>query len=249
MAIGNGVGGINTNANPVAALQRGPLMSQGGSAQITPEMIQALAATLAMELSAAGLMGAQQLGQNFQQFLQAGPPPVGGPGGGGGAPAGPQGSNGPNVVVIDDFQRSHGQEISQQIASGGVHTSNLDIGGQGDRAGKIASALDSVIQQVQSGTKVDAVNLSQQDFTKTQSTQAVQAKIAQLQQMGVPVVVAAGNEGKGAKNELAGTAAYVVGNGTASSGVGNVQAQGSGTSQAAANVSIQVAKQHFQQGH
>ncbi len=237
MAIMNGFGAISANPNTQPTLSRGAVGSGTmGSAQMTPEMLQALAASIAMQLAAAGMTGAQQIGQNLQSMIQSGGSVSGTSGGGG--------KGGANVVVIDDFNSSHGQEISQQIASGGVNTQNLNIGGQGDGAGRIASALDSVIAQVSQGGSVDAVNISQQNFNTNQNTQAVQQKIAQLQAMGVPVVVAAGNEGKGNKNQLAGTAAYVVENGSANSGAGNIRAQGDGTSQAAANVAIEVDKKH-----
>lgn len=197
---------------------------------------------MALELGAAGMASAQQLGQGFQGVMQGGPAGAGGVAPVGAASGNPAGGA-PKVVVIDDFSSSHGQEISNQIASGGVNTQNLDIS-RGDQASNISNALDQVIAQVQAGGSVDAVNISQQNFDDNASTQAVKQKIDQLQKLGVPVVVAAGNAGKDKKNQLAGNAQFVVENGSANSGRGNVRSQGEGTSQAAANVSIQVARRH-----
>jgi len=67
------------------------------------------------------------------------------------------------------------------------------------------------------------------------------------------VVVAAGNGGAGASNQLARGAALVVENSargsearSSSSGVGNVRAEGQFTSQATAQVSVRAAQAHAQ---
>ena len=160
---------------------------------------------------------------------------------------------GPTVAVLDDFSKagSHGDEIAAIIQGGGVNAAKFNIAGGGDLAGNIANSLGDVIGRVQKGQQVDAVNLSQQMFQASGSSEAVQQRIAQLQAMGVPVVVAAGNGGPGQQNTLARGAAFQVENsgrgseGRANgSGAGNIRSEGAFTSQAAANVSVQAAKAH-----
>jgi len=179
----------------------------------------------AQQVSAGGLQGAQQLGQQFNGLV----------------------SNAPNVAVIDDFSTSnHGREISGIIQNGGSNTQGFDVTQNGGGASGVASALDNVIGQAKSGKHFDAVNLSQQNFQASQGTQAVQQRIQVLEQMGIPVVVAAGNGGPGQTNQYAIGASYVAASGSPDSGRGNVLGAGQTTSQAAANVTAQVARMHAQ---
>ena len=179
----------------------------------------------AQQVSASGLQGAQQLGQQFNGMV----------------------SSAPNVAVIDDFSTSnHGQEISGIIQSGGANTQGYDVTQNGGGASGVASALDNVIQQARSGKHFDAVNLSQQNFQASPATQAVQQRIQVLEQMGIPVVVAAGNGGPGQTNQYAIGASFVAASGSVDSGLGNVRGAGQTTSQAAANVTAQVARMHSQ---
>lgn len=176
------------------------------------------------------LTGARQLGDAFAGIL-----------------------GGPTVAVLDDFSQAggHGDEIAAIIQGGGVNAAKFNVAGGGDLAGNIANSLGDVIGRVQRGQQVDAVNLSQQMFQSSGGSEAVQQRIAQLQAMGVPVVVAAGNGGPGAQNSLARGAAFQVENSARGSegrangsGAGNIRSEGAFTSQAAANVSVQAAKAH-----
>ena len=125
----------------------------------------------------------------------------------------------PNVAVLDDFSGpgSHGEEIAGLIENGdpeggAIGTLRYNVNGGGDVSANIAGSLGDVARRVAQGEKVDAVNLSQQSFQASGSSQAVRDRIAQLQQLGVPVVVSAGNGGPGQQNPLAGGAALVVEN-------------------------------------
>ena len=178
--------------------------------------------------AAGGLQGAQQLGQQFNGIVQSG------------------NSNGPTVAVIDDFGSSHGNEVAGIVQSGGASTLRFDVNNGGSRDQGVLNALDSVIGAVQSGQRVDAVNLSQQNFQANGATAAIQQRIGLLESMGVPVVVAAGNGGGGQANQYAGGASFVVEGDGPNSGRGNVHGQGATTSQAAAQVAAQVAIAHSQ---
>ncbi len=169
--------------------------------------------------------------------------------------AGLLGAGGPTVAVLDDFSQAggHGDEIAGIIAGGGATAAKYNINTGGDIAGNIANSLSGVISRVQNGAHIDAVNLSQQMFENNGNSQAVQQRIAQLQSMGIPVVVAAGNGGPGQRNSLANGAAFQVENSArgsearaGSSGVGNIRSEGAFTSQATANVSVQAARAHSQ---
>lgn len=171
------------------------------------------------------------------------------------------------VAVIDDFTTdrngfNHGNEIDGIIRSGGAGTSGsvqdgsgvdtvrFNINNGGSRTRNIANSLDQIAQLAAQGQHFDAVNISQQDFANDADTAAVREKIDLLQrQFGIPVVVAAGNNGQGVRNALAGSAAFVVENSVGGSnarangsGAGNVRSEGRFTSQAAANVSARVAQ-------
>ena len=197
------------------------------------------AAGMSAPMAAAGqaqeaMSGARQLGDAFAGIL---------------------GSGGPVVAVLDDFSQAggHGDEIAGLIAGGGATAAKYNINTGGDLAGNIANSLSGVISRVQNGAQVDAVNLSQQSFQDSGNSAAVQQRIAQLQAMGIPVVVAAGNGGPGQQNALARGAALQVENSArgsearaSSSGIGNVRSEGAFTSQATANVSVQAARAHTQ---
>ena len=167
------------------------------------------------------------------------------------------------VAVIDDFATSHGSEIDGIIRSGGappagnsqsgnpnIETVRFNINNGGNRTRNIANSLDQVARLAAQGQHFDAVNISQQDFANNNDTAAVRQKIDFLQrEFGIPVVVAAGNNGNGVRNALAGSAAFVVENSTRGSNFraagsvgGNVRSEGRFTSQAAANVTARVAQ-------
>lgn len=178
------------------------------------------------------------------------------------------GGNPVRVAVIDDFVAegngfNHGQNIDQIITSGGavvagqinqaqpnIQTVQFNIDDGGNRNQNILASLNQIAQRASRGERFDAINLSQQDFAASGDTQAITAAIANLQNnFGIPVVVAAGNDGADSRNQLAGTAAFVVENSTLgqdgradTSGVGNIRAEGEFTSQATANVTSRVAQ-------
>lgn len=183
----------------------------------------------AQRVSAGGFQGAQQLGQQFSGILSGNQN-----GGGNGAPT---------VAVIDNFSNGsgHGQEMANTIQGGGAAAVGFDI-----QNNQVSRSLDQVINAVQHGQHFDAINISQQNFTPSPETAAVQQRIQFLQSMGIPVIVAAGNGGPNQTNQLGVGAAFVAQSHSADSGRGNVFGFGGTTSFAAANVSSAVAKMHAQ---
>lgn len=173
-----------------------------------------------------------------------------------GATAGRNGAGGgrPKIVQIDDFTTdntgfNHGREVGNAILSssgGNANLEQIDVSGGGSRSGKIANALRQVVQRVQNGEQVDAINISQQDFGNSADAQEVRQLIDQLSAMGVPVAVAAGNNGPGAVNQLASNSGFVVESTGANSGRGNVRAEGRTTSFATANLVGRLAAAHAQ---
>ena len=175
-----------------------------------------------------------------------------------------------NVVQIDDFVSeknspnnkgqffNHGETVASILEAGGatpelgpdvqVSKLNIDDGGSGqNRTKNISKALDKVILAAQQNPdSVDAVNISQQDAQAGMSEQAIRDKIVQLQNLGIPVVVAADNFGSTTPNQLAPESALVVqstdanGNILPSSGPGNVRAEARSTSFAAPQVAPMV---------
>jgi len=168
-----------------------------------------------------------------------------------------------NVVQIDDFNPekdqangkgqyfNHGETVASILQSGGsdqqlgkavaLNKVNIDHGEAPEqRSAAISKALSKVITSAMlDRSKVDVVNLSQQDAEATQNCQIVRQKIKMLQDMGIPVVVAADNLGHNTPNQLAYNNAFVVqstdenGNLQEDSGPGNVNAVGRSTSFAA----------------
>lgn len=171
------------------------------------------------------------------------------------------------VVLIDDFVTdetgyNHGEHMDRIIKNGGTTTSGIlqgsageietvriNINDGGNRNLNIASALDQVATRAADGEEFDAVNLSQQEFADSEDAALVRDRIDLLQnEFGIPVVVAAGNNGD-ATNTLSGSAAFVVENSRAGvetraegSGSGNLRSEGYFTSQATANVTPRVAQ-------
>lgn len=164
-------------------------------------------------------------------------------------------ASGLKIAVIDDFVAendgfNHGEMVASTIENGGALAKdlpietlrfNIDQPGQ-DRTKMISSSLAQILQKVRNGEEINAVNLSQQAFTQTETTRHINEQVDQLEDLGVAVVVAAGNE-PGKVNELARSANIVVentdadGKRAATSGLGNVRAEGNSTSKAAANFS------------
>lgn len=161
-----------------------------------------------------------------------------------------------NVFVVDNFTPdntgfNHGQEIVNTIINGGsrpelqghVNVQAIDTGGS---LSNIQQALQQILTGVQNGERVNAVNLSLVDFTPDEFTEPIQQLITQLSGEGVPVLVAAGNDGIDNKNLLAGDGAIIVqsttnGEVNANSGPGTVQSEGSTTSFATANLTPTIA--------
>jgi hypothetical protein len=150
------------------------------------------------------------------------------------------------IAVIDDFSTdrtgfNHGESVEQEITRGGnVDTVRFDRARQG-QAG-IAGSLEEIVQRVRNGEQIDAVNLSQAHFQATGDTQRVQSAVAELKNLGVPVAIAAGNNGPNQVNQLTSNNSFNVSNGTAQSGQGNITAQGRTTSFATANLVTQLAQ-------
>ncbi|MFN8612516.1 MAG: hypothetical protein U0931_33560 [Vulcanimicrobiota bacterium] len=209
---------VNTNFQGVQANG----LSGGAVAfapQPQPQVSSGFSPCHAQQVSAGGLQGAQQLGQQFNGIVQGGP----------------------TVAVVDDFASGsgHGQEVAGTIQQDGARAAGFDVNGGG-----VSRALDNVIAAARNGQHFDAVNLSQQNFQASQETAAVQQRIQVLQSMGIPVVVAAGNGGANQTNQYAVGAAYVAASQGADSGRGNVVGQGGTTSFASANVAAAVARMH-----
>lgn len=242
----------NTPASPVFEPQTGNLQANINN------LLQTISLMLSGSPSAGIINGANQFAGGIQQAppqatLSAGatnrqqPSRVG-------QPAGNASGGKPVIAQIDNFTPddtgfNHGAEVGQELSKNGATVERFDISGQGDSAQKISSALDQVIQKVKSGQQIDAVNLSQQDFENGQNEAAVRNKIEQLSALGVPVAVAAGNNGPNQTNQLTTASSFNVASKTngvvnADSGVGNVQAEGRTTSFATANLTTQLAAQH-----
>lgn len=165
-----------------------------------------------------------------------------------------------NVAVIDNFENdangfNHGQEITNTILNGGsnaelagkIDVQQFNVAGQGEEG--IANALQQILTNVQNGERLNAVNISLQDFVPDQFTDQIRNTITELSKAGVPVLVAAGNEGINNTNLLGGDGALVVQSTTngqlnPNSGPGNIQSEGDTTSFATANLTPTIAANH-----
>lgn len=162
--------------------------------------------------------------------------------------------NGPlKIVELDDFSSSHGLEIANTLTQDGdVTLEQYDISkGGGNRLANISSSLDDLITRARNGEQIDAINISQQNFDNSSLSNEVRRKIDLLSDLGVPVVVAAGNNGPGQRNALAANSSFNVASTTngvlnRTSGLGNVAAEGGTTSFATANLSRDIARLHAQ---
>lgn len=153
------------------------------------------------------------------------------------------------IVELDDFSVAHGNEIAKTLTrDGDVDLERVDLSrGGGNRLASMSTALDNLIERARNGETIDAVNISQQDFGNSGLAGEVRRKIDLLSDLGVPVAVAAGNNGPNQKNSLTGTKSFNVmstTNGTVNrtSGTGNVSAEGQTTSFATANLAVQLAR-------
>lgn len=156
------------------------------------------------------------------------------------------------IVQIDDFSSAHGQEIANTLTQDGdVSLEQYDISKGGNRLANISSSLDDLITRARNGEKIDAVNISQQNFDNSSLSNEVRRKIELLSDLGVPVAVAAGNGGPNQQNGLAANNSFNVASTTngvrnRDSGLGNVSAEGQTTSFATANMATQLARLHAQ---
>lgn len=152
------------------------------------------------------------------------------------------------IAQIDNFSDAHGNEIANTLKKGGadaglggkVDLLQFDINNGGpNKVANINAALSDIISRVQRGEKIDAVNISLQgDGADTKQTSAL---VDQLISMGVPVAVAAGNNGPNVHNGLEGGNSFNVQSATngqlnGTSGRGNITANGQTTSFATANL-------------
>lgn len=178
----------------------------------------------------------------------------------GAAPPPAAAAGGPlRIAQIDSFSGDHGNEIAGLIKKGGTHpdlVGNKDVDllqydiGNGSSQ-KINDSLNDIITRVQKGERIDAVNMSLQDFTDNGASQETRGLVDKLISMGIPVAVAAGNDGPGAQNFLEGMNSFNVesftgGKRNATSGLGNVHSEGSTTSYATANLTPLLASLHAQ---
>jgi hypothetical protein len=146
---------------------------------------------------------------------------------------------------------NHGETVASILETGGtekklgkdVQVNKINVG-QGQAMGQQVNAISSALSRVITSAlldpaKVDVVNLSQQEAAATPDSLAVRQKIKMLQEMGIPVVIAAGNLGPNTPNQLAYKRGFVVqsadkkGKLNKDSGPGNLLAEGRETSFAA----------------
>jgi hypothetical protein len=188
-----------------------------------------------------------------QQALQNSSPAAGGAGNAGNSQSAGKGNGRLKIVQIDNFSAdntgfNHGQEMAKVLKNGGgdqslsgkVDLDQYNVAG-GNTTKKASDALRNVLQRVQSGEQVDAVHMPLQAFQQDGNTQEVKQLIDQLAAAGVPVVVAAGNEGPGKQNALTDDNSFNVQSATngrvnGNSGKGNITSEGRTTSFASANL-------------
>jgi hypothetical protein len=147
------------------------------------------------------------------------------------------------IAQIDDFNSAHGDQVAGVLKQGGADGGlggkvdllqfNVNEGGP-NKVANINNALRTIIARVQQGEKIDAVNLSQAGSGP--ATQETSALVDQLISMGIPVAVAAGNNGPNVVNGMAGANSFNVQSTGGNSGRGNVTANGPTTSIATANL-------------
>jgi hypothetical protein len=211
------------------------------------------------------LMVVMQMMISALESSSGGSPPVGGkPALGGAASGSPAGSatppapgGGPVIAQIDDFVPNetgfnHGAKIAEKLNLDG-NTSllqyNINTAPGVDKTANIATSLDQVIAAVQSGQKIDAVHIPQYDPNESAATQAIREKTDVLAtKYGVPVVIAAGNNGPQGVNKIVSPNAFEVvnvqnGQINPMSGIGNINFQeGMSTSFASAGAAREIAK-------
>jgi len=167
------------------------------------------------------------------------------------------------IAEIDQFSANrngfnHGAEIEEVLRSGGgdesldgrIDVLRFDVSGSGNTS-KIVDALEAIIARVRNGEQIDAVNISQQNFRMTNGTRRVRNAIETLTDLGIPVAVAAGNEGMSNRNQLSAQNAFTVESATndrinRNSGDGNVFFNARSTSFATANLTPLLALRHSQ---
>ncbi len=159
----------------------------------------------------------------------------------------------PRVAVVDTFADNgsgfnHGQEVATTIQAGGAQTLQFNLAGKaGSNEEKIDASLKDVLAQVQAGADIDVVNLSQFNPSNNADMESIRQTIDQLGALGVPVLVAAGNNGPNARNALGNSANAILVENTvggavsAQSGQGDVAFEGRTTSFATAGLSGQLA--------
>jgi hypothetical protein len=161
-----------------------------------------------------------------------------------------------NIAALDDFTgSSHGDNIAKTLENGGgdaglagkVNVQKFNI--SNGSTSQINDSLKQIIAQVKNGGSIDAVNISQQALNSTSDTTLTSQLVDQLAAMDIPVAIAAGNGGPQKHNYLEGNNTFNVSSSTngqvnASSGEGNVVADGETTSQATANLSPILALRH-----
>jgi len=151
--------------------------------------------------------------------------------------------------ITDSQGFNHGEQVAKTInANNDINVIKMDIS-SGDGYANVSNALDQVLARLKNGEHIDAVNLSQQAYVENAQAAEIRAKLDQIAAMGVPVDVAAGNDGPNKTNVLVSAHSFSVASTTngvvnASSGKGNVNAEASTTSFAAAEFTRQIALLH-----
>jgi hypothetical protein len=111
-----------------------------------------------------------------------------------GQPAGVVSSGPPIIMQLDDFVTDAGNTNEQILSSGGAQIIPINVNKDTtqSRATSVAQGLDQVLQAVQSGQRVDVVNIQQQDFAPSAASDHIRAVVDQLSNLGIPVVISAG---------------------------------------------------------
>jgi hypothetical protein len=256
-------GGTNAGTGANAAPTEKPLSSglatpMLNNADLTRSLLQMIGQLLAgkslLSQKLTGIQKAASTAKALPQIaLQNSAPAAGGAGNAGNSQSAGKGNGSLKIVQIDNFSAdntgfNHGQEMAKVLKNGGgdqglagkVDLDQYNVAG-GNTNKKASDALRDVLQRVRNGEQVDAVHMPLQAFQQDGNTQEVKQLIEQLSAAGVPVVVAAGNEGPGKQNTLTGENSFNVQSATngkvnGNSGKGNVTAEGRTTSFASANL-------------
>lgn len=121
----------------------------------------------------------------------------------------------PKIAVIDDFNGTHGPQVINNIQAGaGGRALDIQQFGLNPQAStaqyeqQMIGHLQTILNRVKNGEKFDAVNISQASTADSPGSQQIRNLIGQITTLGVPVMIAAGNDGR--QNQLIGPGATVI---------------------------------------